>query len=574
MLRRFAFFLAFSFICLAASAVQDIYVTDTLKSLPKDMQLHDLYLRSVCLKKAGHKDSAKALLLEYLEQDTTNGAVYMDLANLTYSSPLSRSTVEYMGKAASLEPDNYWIQRAYAIMEVQFRNFNIAVPIYEKIVKDNPQKIEDQETLASLYSRIGEVDKALKQWRHYESVAGRSEKATCEKAQILINAGRNKEAIAEFDTLIKSDPANCRYKVVKAQALSLIGKTKKSEKLYKKILAERNDCRVDCLRELAIFYLNENQEKKSADCIRQILSDRSLDFESKRAIIVSASEDSSIGKFFGDADFQNLIAQYPENEGAHLLYANLLLNRDDSLAIRYVNNAIRINPKNSSAWIVLIDYYAKNNQMMYKHCVEEALFYNPDNPTFLFQKGSIDLLQHNDSSALEFWRKAADLYSKDQTESYRTSIVYGLIGDMFMQKSEYEQAIDAYDSSLSFNPENLNVLNNYAYTLATLERDLDKAERMSGKTISMNPSNCTFLDTYAWVYFKKKVYSMAQLYIEQALNYGGAKEADVVEHYADILYFRGEVEMALANWRKAASLTDKPNEVLLRKIREGKYISK
>ncbi len=42
------------------------------------------------------------------------------------------------------------------------------------------------------------------------------------------------------------------------------------------------------------------------------------------------------------------------------------------------------------------------------------------------------------------------------------------------------------------------------YYLSLAERDLEKAERMSGRVIEKYPENATYLDTYAWVLFKKK----------------------------------------------------------------------
>ena len=51
-------------------------------------------------------------------------------------------------------------------------------------------------------------------------------------------------------------------------------------------------------------------------------------------------------------------------------------------------------------------------------------------------------------------------------------------------------------------------------------------------------NSAVFLDTYAWVYFKKGDYQMALLYIEQALSKIGSDNAELLEHYGDILSFR------------------------------------
>ena len=79
-------------------------------------------------------------------------------------------------------------------------------------------------------------------------------------------------------------------------------------------------------------------------------------------------------------------------------------------------------------------------------------------------------------------------------------------------------------------------MNNYAYYLSLLNLKLELAEKMSGTVIQNNPDNATYLDTYAWVLFKKKDYRLAKFYIESAINNDKESSAVLIEHYGDILY--------------------------------------
>ena len=58
---------------------------------------------------------------------------------------------------------------------------------------------------------------------------------------------------------------------------------------------------------------------------------------------------------------------------------------------------------------------------------------------------------------------------------------------------------------------------------------------MSKKTIIAEPENYTYLDTYAWVLFNKENYKKALEYIEKAVQFKGSEDADILEHYGDIL---------------------------------------
>ncbi|GAO31297.1 hypothetical protein [Geofilum rubicundum] len=64
-------------------------------------------------------------------------------------------------------------------------------------------------------------------------------------------------------------------------------------------------------------------------------------------------------------------------------------------------------------------------------------------------------------------------------------------------------------------------MNNYAYYLSEMEIQLDKAEEMISNVIQLEPSNATYLDTYAWVLFKRGKYMEALFIIEQAMENGG-----------------------------------------------------
>ena len=118
------------------------------------------------------------------------------------------------------------------------------------------------------------------------------------------------------------------------------------------------------------------------------------------------------------------------------------------------------------------------------------------------------------------------------------------LGDMYVQKAQYDSAYAAYEWVLALDPDNVYVLNNYAYTLAEHGNDLKKAEDMSQKAITKEPNNPIYLDTYAWIMHLKKQAVFAEHYISRALdlaqqeNMGADVLKEIKEHY-DIIFKRG-----------------------------------
>jgi hypothetical protein len=114
-------------------------------------------------------------------------------------------------------------------------------------------------------------------------------------------------------------------------------------------------------------------------------------------------------------------------------------------------------------------------------------------------------------------------------------------------------------------------MNNYAYYLSLLGEELEKAESLSGKVVQANPDNPTYLDTHAWVLFKKKEYRLAKFYQENAIKSGGVSSPVIIEHMGDILFMLNDLDGALSNWKKSVDAGNE-SKTLKKKIEEKRFI--
>ena len=151
------------------------------------------------------------------------------------------------------------------------------------------------------------------------------------------------------------------------------------------------------------------------------------------------------------------------------------------------------------------------------------------------------------------------------------ALLYNLRGDYHHTIGDKQKMYADYDSTLIFDPENIAVLNNYAYYLSVENRDLKRALEMSARTLEAEPLNATYLDTYAWILFKMKKYKEALGYMEKALRYLDRDNPEIYEHYGDVLYMCGEKEKALENWHKAVQFNGS-SPILEQKIKKQEYI--
>jgi tetratricopeptide (TPR) repeat protein len=216
--------------------------------------------------------------------------------------------------------------------------------------------------------------------------------------------------------------------------------------------------------------------------------------------------------------------------------------------------------------VLFIDNDLQDWDGLYKHSIKAAEYF-PNQPQ-VYLLNAVACIQ------LEKYDKAISISDEGLDFVVDNPQLKGqflmLKGEALYKNGKMDEAFKLFDESVKLDPENYIAMNNYAYYLSISGRDLDKAERMSGKVIEKFPDNSTYLDTHAWVLFKKGDYSLAKFYMESAIKNGGEENPTLLEHYGDILFMLKKLDEASKFWEKAKSYGG-TSAVLERKIREKKY---
>ena len=191
----------------------------------------------------------------------------------------------------------------------------------------------------------------------------------------------------------------------------------------------------------------------------------------------------------------------------------------------------------------------------------------PDQPLPLLFSGLANLQLKKDEAALKALAAGANLVV-DNNELLAQFYMYQ--GDALHGMKREAEAFSAYERSLKLKDDNGYVLNNYAYYLSLEGKELDKAEKMAKKAVTLDPENASFQDTYGWVLFKQEKYREAAEWILKALQSKEEPSAEVLEHYGDVQYKLGDAGGALEFWLKAKQ-KGPGSELLDKKISEKKY---
>lgn len=572
----------YSFILFAILSVLPIKGNDSLQVIPSskvnltpaDQRKFDYFFyEGLKLKNAGKYDAAFDVFSHCMAIDSTAPAVLYELSNFYEQLEQPNRAVELLKRAVANSKDNFTYKIALASITRDLGMYGEAAEEYEKLVKENPNKPELNYYLAEVYTQQGEIEKAIAAYNVLEESLGMNEALTMQKYKLYTSIKQEEKAFDEIKKLADKFPAEGRYQIIMGDLYLEKNEADKAKACYDKA-HEMEPSNPYYIVSMANYYEHIGDKEAAESQVRNALINPKLDVETKVGILsryIIKLQQTQNGTESANALFATLLEQHPNETKLNLMYGSLLQTQGKTDDAKFQFQLVtESEPDNIDAWQQLLSLALKEEDIpeiirICEKCIE--LF--PESPEFYFYLGIGYYQQDNYQKALDAYQAGIKII--DPKNTGLLSDFYGQMGDIYYQIKELDNAYKAYDKALEYNERNVVVLNNYSYFLSTNEGDLKKAERMSAQCVKLEPDNATYLDTYAWIFFKQGNYTLAKLYIESAMNKDGEKSAEIIEHYGDILYKTGEKEKALEQWKKAKELKG-DSAILDRKIEEQIYI--
>lgn len=549
-----------------------------------------IYLEAICQKLKGNYDAAYELLWAAYDINPLASEVLYELglAHLNNSTaseaPLSAlSTKEdslwveqgddMLAFAVDFEPSNPYFRETLAQRYINTGRYEEAVPLYEKITaeKADPQNLM---LLSRLYSVNGDYDNAVKTMERIEQIEGYSQELAFAIYSISRASGKIKESIKYIERLADENPQELSYRVTLGDVYLHDGLFDEAREAYDKVLSTDPDNAL-----AKISYTQYYELKEDAEGFNRTMSEIM-----KNAKVPYAQKANALEFYAGKLLQNNSIAKKDgilttDDIYLHYCEALTLPTEDNSLSESFLDfcqqsrqpaeklqlaceTILDAEPDNTRARLVLLQQYVRqqDTQRIIALC-HEGTKQSPEQLAFYYYE-AMSLLQISKlDEAIAVFERATMVINED-SDADVASEIYGSLGDMYHEAKKVEQAYDAYENALKYNPDNTGCLNNYAYFLALEGRQLDKALEMSKKTVDAEPNNPTFLDTYAWALYCKGQYTQARIYIDQTIKnlpadeQEAASSAGLYDHAGDIYYKIGEKSSALEYWRHAMRLSD------------------
>ena len=569
--------------CGGAKAVQPTGATEeaAFVSLPAishndSLRFKIYYFEAIKQQTSGNFDAAYDLLQHCLTINPNAAEAYFMLSFYDGILKNDSAALADVKKASELNPANNAYLERLGAGYFSINNLAEATKAYEKLAKNSPERSDVLDILAQLYGRQKDYDKMLDVLERMETLEGANEDLTLAKMRVYSLQGKKQEEFNELKSMAAKYPNDMNYRVMMGNWLLQNGKADEAYRQYAEVLqAEPENANA---RMSMIDYYRTTQQPLRADSLQEaLLVSTKTPTDSKIVLIRQAVAESE--QQGGDSSkvlnlFKKILAQPQETSDMAELYAAYMTLKkmpQDSIS-KVLETVLAISPDNAGARLQLIQ--AEWGEQDFDRVAElsrQAIDYNPDEMAFYYFLGLAYVQKDDDDSALDALRRGVSQINK-QSNKDLVSDFYAIMGDILHDKGLAEEAYAAYDSCLQWKDDNLGCLNNYAYYLSEENRELAKAEQMSYRTVQAEPDNATFLDTYAWILFKRKKYAEAMQYINMAVDNDTTKSTVIIEHAGDIHAVNGDTDGAVKFWQQALEAGAENDKAIRHKIKLKKYV--
>ena len=557
----------------SAALIYIMFISFALAVSAQDSRDYEnLVITGVDLYSKGEYEAAKKVLTNIVENDPSNDAAMYYLALIAVYENDVELAETYFQTAATLDPNNFWyryrIAKLYAVTDRQ----ELAVDMYEKMLKDFPKEEDVYFELVEMYAAQKEYQKALDIISEIEGVIGVTESLAMYRFNILRVMGKAEEAyeslkkynsrysspyvlttLADYEMSMYNDSTALAYY---DEALSLVSDY--APALLGKAETLRLTRKYDDYFTVLYQYIEGSgiSMKEKADYLMAVLQRTDPKFiRSFRANL-----DTAISK---------AVETHPEDSVALQTAAIYFYSTErKSQAEVYFKENAEVYPESFNAVAEYVEFlmYAENWDGVSREG-RKAFERFPDETTFLEMASVGDYNLGEYDKVLEICEKVLEVAPRDSSKTLRA---WSTMGDVYHKMGENKKAFKAYEKALKVNPDYAYVLNNYAYFLSQEGRKLKKAQDMSYRALQLEPDNANTLDTYGWILYLCGKLDEAKLQFKKAMIYGGKDSAVILDHYAEVLYALKEYNLAFIYWNMALQKDEGDIPGLKDKVQERK----
>lgn len=442
------------------------------------------------------------------------------------------------------------------------KTYDKAFAQYQEILKIDKDNLEAPLYIGALYAEKKDYDLALK---YFIDLAKNDNNSSPYVAWYYVGRIRSEHAKKAIQTLTpEAYKKALSYKPDYVEAIVGLGnyyaKVKQEEKtieLYRNFQREHGP-HPRLAEYLVQYYLEKEQLELAYEQLEALEgnTDDTLNNRMRMALILIEQKDypKAIAKL------NEVLAQAPESDKIRFYLAAVY--EETQQHSKAVENFLKIPPESQyySESVVHAAYLLKQskNSSEAMKVVKEGLKSRQDIPQFYTIYASLldDNNEHQEAS------KILESASSKFPDNLQVQFFLGTVQDRLGNKA---RVIQQMRKVVEIDPNHVQGLNYLAFTLAESSKDLDEAEGLVRRAMTLEPNDGYILDTLGWILYKQGKVTDAIKYLEAAFK-SQPNESIIAEHLGDAYRRNHLLEKAKNMYRRAAEFEIDSEKV--RDIRE------
>lgn len=501
----------------------------------EQLKTETMMIDAKMLAETGQDEEAARRYGEILSRDPQNAAALYELSRMAASQGLADSAIRLSLRAIELDGDNIWYALHLATLYRLTNQTKEYIAAWQRIVALKPDVIDYHYELSNAYLMAKDYKNAIATLNRVEKMVGITEPVSTQKAKLWTAMGRNDKAMQEMEALAKSLPRDSRYNGILAEMYMSAKDYDKAKECYDRILAENPDDEYIHVS-LAEYYKAVAQPRKAYDELRIAMGQKSLSTSSKLHILTN---------FYTNEEFYGIYSKYTydllevamrncdDSTTFAGLYGDVLMRqrRYDEAAHQFALYLTRDSSR-YEVWEALLvsELSAYTDTAALGRDARRASALFPLHPLPYYMQAVVEHDNGRYERAIELAKRCEQM---GFDKGYLEAETYVILAECYNRLDD-TACYAYYERALKMNPDDINLMNSYAYRLAVDGRNLDKAEQMSRRTIKAEPDNPYYLDTYAWILHRMGRDKEARPYIEKAVQRDDESD-EVKEHYKAIV---------------------------------------
>jgi tetratricopeptide (TPR) repeat protein len=489
--------------------------------------------------------------------------IYFALSKLFSNVTQHQKSLEYGLEAIKLNPDNLDYKEHVSDTYIILGDYTNALKYLKDISEKRPDDINVLYNIGRMYEAIKQPSEAIKYYENITENYQYDETVLIRMADIYESYNDFANTAAVVEKLLTLNPTDLNLKYSAAATYVKIPDYDNAIRIYEEILSTNPNNR-DVQTEVIKLYFRQNRNSEAFEKYSKLINKDSIDFMTKMDVAIAFMQASAEDKEALNVSrniLENMQSSYPGEWMPEFYLAYMEAKENPEEAERKFSQLLARVDTSAELYVQVGFFYFEQRKLKPALDIfKDGAARFPDDFRLNYLTGNTFYSLGQNRDALPYLEKALEVNPSDLNVLSNLGLVY----DDLLMNAETDRL---YEQAFKYHPDNILLLNNYAYHLSERGERLQEAKEMSKKTIDKEPNNASYLDTYGWILFKMKDYKNAAIYIERAVKQG--KNEVLLDHLGDVYEAMEEIVKALKYWNEALQMNPE-NEKIKSKVNKYK----